>query len=106
MDKLAKSMELIELFDFYGELLTQRQKDYFIDYYFNDYSLHEISENYGVSRNAVYDQIKKTVQKLYDYEKKLELKKQSNKRKKLLEMLKKHIRSEGYEVLQELEKLE
>ena len=45
------------LFDFYGELLTDRQKEFFDLYYNNDLSLSEIAENYGISRQGVRDVI-------------------------------------------------
>lgn len=40
------------LFDFYGEILTDRQKEFFDLYYNEDLSLAEIAENYGISRQA------------------------------------------------------
>ena len=73
MDTLQKSLEIIALFDIYQNLLTQKQKDYITDYYYNDYSLAEISENYSVSRNAVLDLINRTTKKLYEFESKLNL---------------------------------
>ena len=45
------------LFDFYGELLTERQKEFFDLYYNEDLSLAEIAENYGISRQGVRDVI-------------------------------------------------
>ena len=45
------------LFDFYGELLTQRQKEFFDLYYNEDLSLAEIAENAGISRQGVRDVI-------------------------------------------------
>ena len=45
------------LFDFYGELLTDRQKEFFDLYYNNDLSLSEIAENAGISRQGVRDVI-------------------------------------------------
>lgn len=45
------------LFDFYGEVLTQRQKEFFDLYYNEDLSLGEIAENYGISRQGVRDVI-------------------------------------------------
>ena len=62
---------LIILYDFYGELLNDKQKEYFEDYYFNNLSLGEISENTGLSRNAIHKNIKSSEEKLYFYEDKL-----------------------------------
>ena len=45
------------LFDFYGEVLTERQKEFFDLYYNEDLSLAEIAENYGISRQGVRDVI-------------------------------------------------
>lgn len=45
------------LFDFYGEVLTPRQKEFFDLYYNEDLSLAEIAENYGISRQGVRDMI-------------------------------------------------
>ena len=64
---------LIILYDFYGELLSDKQREYFKDYYFNNLSLGEISENEDVSRNAVHKSIKKVESELYNYEEKLGL---------------------------------
>jgi uncharacterized protein len=64
---------LTMLYDFYSELLTDKQKEYFEQYYFNNLSLSEISENLDVSRNAVHKQLKMIEEKLNDYEQKLEL---------------------------------
>jgi uncharacterized protein len=61
------------LYDFYSDLLNDKQKEYFEQYYFNNLSLSEISENLNVSRNAVHKQLKNIEDLLIDYEKKLEL---------------------------------
>jgi len=63
----------IILYDFYSSLFTERQKEYFEDYYFNNLSLSEISENIGISRNAVHKSIKLIEKKLLFYEEKLSL---------------------------------
>ena len=68
---------LIILYDFYGELLNDKQREYFEDYYFNNLSLGEISENVGVSRNAIHKNIKGSEEKLYFYEEKLYQRKKS-----------------------------
>ena len=60
-----------DLYDLYGNLLTEKQKMYFEDYYFNNLSLSEMAENYNVSRNAIFKQIHIVIYKLQEYEKKL-----------------------------------
>jgi predicted DNA-binding protein YlxM (UPF0122 family) len=81
---MDKKLLLINLYDYYGLLLTDRQRSYFENYYFNDYSLAEIAENDGVSRNAVHGQLKIVEEKLFEYEDKLKLFNNSKEIKKLL----------------------
>ena len=63
----------IMLYDFYSSLFSVKQKEYFEDYYFNNLSLAEISENIGISRNAVHKSIKLIEKKLLYYEENLSL---------------------------------
>ena len=77
-------MLLNNLYDCYKELLTDKQKMYFEDYYFNNLSLSEIAENYDVSRNAVHNQLKIIEEKLEEFEFKLQI---SNKKKKIIKLL-------------------
>lgn len=74
----------VELFDYYGELFTDKQKEYFTDYYFNNLTLQEIAENNNVSRNAVHKNIKDIINKLDYYESKLNLHSNSKKIKELI----------------------
>ena len=60
------------LYDLYGVLRTDTQKKYFEDYYFNNLSLGEMAENYGVSRNAIFKQLHISTKKLEEYEEKLQ----------------------------------
>ena len=55
---------LVILYDFYGELLSDILRDYFEEYYFDNLSLSEISENDGKSRNAIHKCIKSSCNKL------------------------------------------
>lgn len=71
------NLELTILYDYYSNLLTDKQRLYFEEYYFNNLSLQEISENYNISRNAVFNSLKEIEKKLKYYEKKLELYKKS-----------------------------
>ena len=73
------------LYDYYGELLTEKQRNYYEDYYFNNLTLQEISENNNVSRNNAYKIIKDSLEKLNNYEDKLKL---IEKRKKIEELIK------------------
>ena len=75
------------LYDYYGELLTTKKRKYFEDYYFNNFSLKEISENEGISRNAVFKQIKDVENKLNYYESKLKLYERNKKLEKLIEKI-------------------
>ena len=70
---MEKLVYLNNLYDLYGILLTEKQQTYFQEYYFNNLSYGEISEKYGISRNACFKQLKIIEEKLEDYEKKLKL---------------------------------
>lgn len=61
------------LYDFYGELLTEHQKEIFEDFVLNDLSLGEIAEEKGISRQGVHDLIKRCNKILNGYEEKLHL---------------------------------
>jgi len=107
MDILEKALEIIELYDLYQALLTDKQREYFESYYFDNFSITEISENKEVSRNAVHDQLKKTVKKLYDYEEKLELRRIDKVRNiKINELIKVSKDDEITLLLNELKKVE
>ena len=70
MDKILKQALL---YDFYGELLTEHQKSIYEDFVLNDYSLSEIGEDRNISRQGVYDIIKRCDRLLDGYEEKLHL---------------------------------
>lgn len=70
---MEKLFYLNDLFDLYGELLTDKQQMYFKDYYFDNLSYGEISEKYNISRNAIFHQLKLIEEKLENFEKKLNL---------------------------------
>lgn len=72
------------LYDYYGELLTDKQKNYFKDYYFDNLTLSEISENYNISRNAIHKSLKEIEEKLLYYEEKLKLYDKNIKIKKII----------------------
>lgn len=70
---MEKIFEQALLYDFYGELLTEHQRNIYEDAVFNDMSLGEIAEEQGISRQGVHDLIKRCDKILLDYESKLHL---------------------------------
>lgn len=70
---VAKNLEFSLLLDFYGEMLTQKQRES-IEYYYNeDLSLSEISQNLGITRQGVRDAVKRAEALLYGMEERLGL---------------------------------
>lgn len=70
MEKIVKQGLL---YDFYGELLTEHQRSVYEDAVYNDMSLTEIAEQYGISRQGVHDLLKRCDKLLAGYEEKLQL---------------------------------
>ena len=70
---MEKFVEQTFLFDFYGELLTERQRQVYTSVVFEDYSLSEVAEELGISRQGVHDNVKRCNKILSDYEEKLHL---------------------------------
>lgn len=68
-----KPLEMCLLFDFYGEMLTDKQKEVFDLYYNEDLSLAEISEHIGITRQGVRDSIVRAEHTLRDMEQRLGL---------------------------------
>ena len=79
--------KIIILYDYYMDLFNEKQRKYFEDYYFDNLSLSEISENNDVSRNAVHKSVKSVVNKLYEYEEKLRLYEKETKLKKIIDKI-------------------
>ncbi|MDI3534729.1 MAG: uncharacterized protein PWQ82_1094 [Thermosediminibacterales bacterium] len=70
---LAKVVRIGLLNDFYGCLLTERQAKFIELYYNDDLSLSEIAEKFSISRQGVYDILRRSVDQLEEYESKLKL---------------------------------
>ncbi len=68
---MAKNWELSYLLDFYGDVLTEKQRDVMEQYYNADFSLSEIAENFGITRQGVRDSIKRGEAILLDLEEKV-----------------------------------
>lgn len=70
---MAKNLEISLLLDFYGQMLTEKQREV-VEYYYNeDLSLAEIAQHSGITRQGVRDSIKRAERQLLDYEEKLGL---------------------------------
>ena len=87
------------LYDLYGCLLTEKQKQYFEDYYFHNLSFSEMADNYGVSRNAVFKQVHTVILKLDEYEDKLGLFEKKQKLEGILLKIDNHFIKEQLETL-------
>ena len=77
--ELDEFLEVSTLLDYYRNLLSDKQKEYLINHFEEDLSLSEIAKNNGVSRQAVYDNIKRGIKQLREYEEKLGFNKREKK---------------------------
>lgn len=96
---MDKEIYLSSLYDYYNSLLTEKQKEYFEDYYFNNLSLQEIADNNDISRNAIHKQLKETENKLLDYEDKLKLYQRASEIEKIISDLDENIKEQIEELL-------
>ena len=96
---MEKRIRLNTLYDYYKDFLTEKQQEYFEDYYYNNYSLGEIAEATNVSRNAVHNQLKMVEEKLEEFEKNLEL---VSKKEKVLSLLEKEVSNDLLEQIMEI----
>lgn len=92
---IEKTLQMALLFDAYGSVLTSRQREFFSLYYNDDLSLGEIAHNYQVSRQAVYDILRRSESTLSQLEQKLGLVKR-----------KQHLQDESDQMLAALQVLE
>lgn len=85
---MEKNVKVSMLCQIYGKLLTEKQYNFLDDYYNNDFSLSEIAENYGITRQAARDNIVKGENKLFEYEEKLGImKKTLNQEQQIVKIL-------------------
>lgn len=96
---MEKIVEQALLFDFYGELLTKHQRSVYEDVVLNDYSLSEVAQEQGITRQGVHDLIKRCNKTLYDYEEKLHLVKKFVSIKSKVQEI--HVITKEYKELQE-----
>ncbi len=81
---MDRKILLNDLYDNYKELFTDKQQQYYEQYYWDDLSLSEIANNSGVSRNAIHNQLKIMEEKLLELEEKLKL---SSKKEEIINLL-------------------
>ena len=96
---MEEDLYLTRLYDCYSKLLTDKQREYFEDYYFNNLTLTEISENNNVSRNAVHKQLKEVNSKLEDFELKLKIYEKNNKLNELIKYVDNDIKIKLEEII-------
>lgn len=71
--EIDEIVELSNLYDFYGALLKESHRHVFEDYVWNNYSLAEIAAEQKITRQGVYDIVRRCRTKLREYEEKLQL---------------------------------
>ena len=89
--KVEEKNTLIKLFDAYGALLSEGQEEVMACYINLDFTVSEIAQNLGVSRQAVKDSVNKAVKKLYEYEEKLAFVEKTDKLNGQIETLQKQL---------------
>lgn len=97
MDKLEDFLKYSILFSYYRELFSKKQKQYLELYLEENGSLSEIAEEYGITRQAVFDNIKRGFKQLDEYEEKLKIFEKEKELKKKLENLKNNFSKENLE---------
>lgn len=70
---MEKNLQISLLLDFYGDLLSKKQREITACYYNNDLSLSETAENFGITRQGIRDTVKRTEAALFEMEEKLGL---------------------------------
>jgi len=82
-----KNMRMVLLYDFYQVLLTEKQQSMMDLYYQQDFSLAEIAQALSISRQAVYDHLKRTESTLEKYETKMKLLEKHTQQQQLIETM-------------------
>jgi uncharacterized protein len=102
---LSDRFEISLYLDFYGDLLTNHQKEILDDYYNEDLSMNEIAENYEISKSAVQDLIKRSINQLENYEKALKLVEKNRKFEIILEDMRKENNAQVNKYIERLEEI-
>ncbi len=102
---LNDRFEISLYLDFYGDLLTNHQKEILDDYYNEDLSMNEIAENYEISKSAVQDLIKRSINQLENYEKVLKLVEKNRKFEIILEDMRNENNAQINKYIERLEEI-
>lgn len=102
---MEKLVEVASLFDTYGSLLNDKQRDVINCYYNEDLSLSEIAQNNNKSKQAISDMIQRSVDKLFEFENELSLLKKKKSLKKDLSSLRELIESSNKEAINKIDEL-
>jgi len=102
---IEKTTKFILLYDFYQDLLTEKQKQFAELYFQDDLSLGEIAEEFGISRQGVYEHIKRAEVLIHGYEEKLLLLAKHEQRLKLFDEMESLLTNEILNNQQLLEKI-
>ncbi len=103
---IQKKQEYIILYEYYKKLLTKKQREYFSLYFYEDYSLSEVANFKNISRNAIYDSLKKIIRMMDKLEKDLLLKYKQELREKLYEKYKNKLEKNFFIELQKIDDLD
>lgn len=106
MNDLEKKDYYNILYGYYNSLLTSKQQEIFTSYYEEDFSLSEIAEELNVSRNAIWDTLKKVIDKLEEYEAKLRLYHKDIILNNKLKELEKITNEDGQKIIDEIREME
>lgn len=106
MNDLEKKDYYNILYGYYNSLLTSKQQQIFTSYYEEDFSLSEIALELNVSRNAVWDTLKKVIDKLEEYESKLKLYHKDIILNNKLNELEKITNEDGRKIIDEIREME
>jgi predicted DNA-binding protein YlxM (UPF0122 family) len=90
-EMLEKTIRINMLFDFYQALLTEKQQTFLRYYYHDNFSLGEIASEFEISRQAVFEHIKRAEYMLEEYEQKLNLLSRYTRNSELVELLRAEI---------------
>lgn len=106
---MERIVEQSLLYDFYGELLNEHQREIYEDAVFQDLSLSEIAQDKGISRQAVHDVIKRCNVALEEYEGKLHLLKRflavKENVRQIQVLAKEYEQNRNHELISEIEKI-